>query len=215
MKRGAIFDMDGTLLNTERFYTQGWLETADKFGVERNLELAKAMSGSAVTVMPEIMHRFYPGIDADKYISTVVAFVKSESEKTLELMPGVKEILEYFKSQNVVMAVASSSLKTVVDANLTRTGIRDYFKVVIGGNQIKNGKPAPDIFLKAAEELGVAPDDCYVFEDSLNGVRAGHAAGASTIMIPDQAAPTEEIKKICRVYDSLNIAMQAIINAEL
>ena len=215
MKHGAIFDMDGTLLNTERFYTQGWLETADKFGVERNPELAKAMSGSAVTDMPEIMHRFYPGIDAAKYLSIVVDFVKSESEKTLELMPGVKEILEYFKSQNVVMAVASSSLKNVVDANLTRTGIRDYFKVVIGGNQIKNGKPAPDIFLKAAEELGVAPDDCYVFEDSLNGVRAGHAAGASTIMIPDQAEPTEEIKKICRVYDSLNDAMLAIINAEL
>ena len=215
MKRGAIFDMDGTLLNTERFYTQGWLETADKFGVERKPELAKAMSGSAVTSMPEIMHRFYPGIDATKYLSIVVDFVKSESEKNLELMPGVEEILEYFKSQNVVMAVASSSLKNVVEANLSRTGIIDYFKVVIGGDQIKNGKPAPDIFLKAAEELGVSASDCYVFEDSLNGVRAGYAAGASTIMIPDQAEPTEEIKKICRVYDSLNNVILAIQHNEI
>ena len=83
MKHGAIFDMDGTLLNTERFYTQGWIETADKFGLERKPELAKAMSGSSVTAMPEIMHRFYPDVDADKYISTVVDFVKSESAKRL------------------------------------------------------------------------------------------------------------------------------------
>ena len=214
MKHGAIFDMDGTLLDTERFYTIAWIETADIFGVEREPELAKRMSGTSAKMMPGILHEFYPDVDAQKYLEKVRAYVKSESDKELRLMTGVKDILEYFKSKNVAMAVASSSLKSVVDANLTRAGIRDYFQVIIGGDQIKNGKPAPDIFIKAAEEMNIAPADCYVFEDSLNGVRAGHASGALTIMIPDQTEPTEEIKKICRVYDSLTNAMKAIINEE-
>lgn len=215
MKRGAIFDMDGTLLDTEKYYTQGWIETADKFNVERKPALAAAMSGSAATAMPAIMKRFYPDIDAQKYVEMVREFVKNESIKEIKLMTGVKEILEYFKTKNILMAVASSSLKSVVEANLKRVGIRDYFNVVIGDDEIKNGKPAPDIFIKAAEGLKLSPNDCYVFEDSFNGIRAGHASGAETIMIPDQVQPSEEIRSLCTVYKSLNHAMKAIIEGKI
>ena len=202
--------MDGTLVDTERFYRKGWFEVADEFGYERNPELAIAMSGSDAKKMPEILHRFYPDVDAEAYANKVREIVRTESEKELRLMKGVKEILDYFRSQNVLMAVASSSKKAVVTANLTRSGIIDYFKVVIGGDQIKNGKPAPDIFLKAAEELKLSAKDCYVFEDSLNGIRAGYAAGCESIMIEDLTKPTDEIKKLCHVYDSMTLAMEAI-----
>ena len=215
MKRGAIFDMDGTLLDTEKYYTQGWIETADKFNVERKPALASAMSGSASTDMPAIMKRFYPNVDAKKYVEMVREFVKEKSAEEIKLMSGVKEMLDYFKSKNILMAVASSSLKSVVEQNLERTGIRDYFNVVIGGDEITNGKPAPDIFIKAAEGLNLSSKDCYIFEDSFNGIRAGHASGATTIMIPDQVQPSDEILSLCTVYKSLNHALKAIIEGKI
>ena len=211
MKRGAIFDMDGTLLNTERFYTQAWVETADKFNLPRKPELAKAMSGSNIKVMPDILHSFYPDVDALQYVDTVVQFCKDKTKENLELMPGVNEILLFFKSQNISMAVASSSNKDSIIENLQRSNILSFFDAIVGGNEVSNSKPAPDIFIKAAEKLNLNPKDCYVFEDSFNGVKAGHAANCLTIMIPDQVLPTKEIKEICLVYNDLFKAKEAIL----
>ena len=215
MKRGAIFDMDGTLVDTERFYRKGWLEVADQFGYERKPELATAMSGANAKKMPEIIHRFYPDVDAEEYGRRVREIVRIESEKELKLMNGVKDILDYFKAQGVLMAVASSSRISRVEPTVKRAGIWNYFKIVIGGDQIKNGKPAPDIFLKAAEELCLVPSECYVFEDSINGVHAGCAAGCETIMVEDLTVPTDEIRKMCHVYDSMTAAMEAIKRGEI
>ena len=215
MKRGAIFDMDGTLLDTEKFYRKGWLEVADSFGLERNVNLPIAMSGADSKRMPEILHRFYPNVDAEEYGKRVRAIVESESKKELRLMNGVLELLDYFKSQGIVMAVASSSRISRVEANIKQSGIADYFKIILGGNQIEHGKPAPDIFLKAAEELKLQPNECYVFEDSINGVRAGHAAGCDTIMVVDLTEPTEEIKPLCQIYNSMFEVLEAIKSGKI
>ena len=215
MKRGAIFDMDGTLVDTERFYRKGWLEVADTFGYERKPELALAMSGAGSKRMPEIIHSFYPDVDAEEYGRRVREIVRIESEKELNLMIGVKDILDYFKAQGILMAVASSSRISRVEPTIKLAGIGDYFKIILGGDQISNGKPAPDIFIKAAEALGLAPADCYVFEDSINGVRAGYAAGCETIMVEDLTAPTDDIRKMCRVYNSMTAAMEAIKRGEI
>lgn len=207
--------MDGTLVDTERFYRKGWLEVADQFGYERKPALATAMSGANAKKMPEILHSFYPDVDAEEYGRRVREIVRIESEKELKLMSGVKDILDYFKAQGVLMAVASSSRISRVEENIKRAGIWDYFKIILGGDQIKNGKPAPDIFIKAAEELGLAPSDCYVFEDSINGVHAGYAAGCETIMVEDLTAPTEEIRKMCHVYDNMTAVMEDIKRGEI
>lgn len=210
MKHGAIFDMDGTLLDTERFYAEGWLVVADYFGLERNAELPGRMSGTSWAVMPEILQKFYPGVDAEAYINKVVEYCDTKVKAQLDIMPGVIEILNYFKSSKISMAVASSSDKTVIEEKLQRVNLLQYFSAIVGGDEVINGKPDPEIFLKAAAAIRVAPEDCYVFEDSFNGVRAGHASGALTIMIPDQVQPTEEITKLCHVYKNMTFAKIAI-----
>ena len=114
------------------------------------------------------------------------------------------------------MAVASSSLKHQLDANLIKSGLIDYFDEVVSGTELKHGKPAPDIFLHAADMLGYKPEECYVFEDSANGIRAGHAAGCVTVMIPDLIAPTPEIESLCtKVCSDFYQVKDDIINGNL
>ena len=204
MKYGAIFDMDGTLFDTESIYRQGWIEIADNFGVERKPELATAISGSNIADMPAIVHRFHPSVDEHEYVNQVITFTKDKFNKNIELMAGVLEILEYFKSQNIKMAIASSSDISIIKRNIKRADIEKYFSALVGGDQIVHGKPAPDIFLKAAEEIHLDPKDCYVFEDSMNGIRAAAAANCIPIMVIDQIEPTDEVRALCAgVYNSL------------
>ena len=211
MQKGAIFDMDGTLVDTEKFFRDAWLETADKFGVERKLELAAAMSGSQRAEMPDILHKFYPKIDAEKYISRVYAQAEAQREKNIDLKSGVVEILEYFAEKKIPMAVASSSTAAMVEKNLTRTNIKKFFDVIVSGDDVEHGKPAPDIFLRAAEKIGVEPKNCYIFEDSFNGIRAAVAAKSLAIMVVDCVQPTDEIKKISAgIYNDFHEVLAAI-----
>ena len=217
MKRGAIFDMDGTLFDTEKLYRRAWLDVAVEFGEEKNFDLPTAISGSNLgEASYRVIRRFYPNIDAEAYLARVLQEVRAAAEKNLELMAGVEEILNFFQAAGVVMAVASSAPVATIEKNLTRTNLRGYFEVITGGDKVRRGKPAPDIFLLAAEELKLEPSDCYVFEDSFNGIRSASAAGCAAIMIPDTVQPTEEIKKLCAaIFPNLNEARRAIDCGEI
>ncbi|MBE8952047.1 MAG: HAD family phosphatase [Quinella sp. 1Q7] len=216
MKRGAIFDMDGTLFDTEKLYQRAWLDVAAQFGVEKNFDLPKAISGTNLGAESErIVRQFYPNIDAKAYIARVLEVVDTWRTQRLELMAGVEEILAFFKSAGVAMAVASSAPVAVIEENLTRANLRGYFEVLIGGNLVTHGKPAPDIFLLAAERLNLPASDCYIFEDSFNGIRAAAASGGVAIMIPDTVQPTDDIKKICAVFTSLTEAQRAIEHGQI
>ena len=217
MKRGAIFDMDGTLFDTEKLYRQAWLDVAAEFGEERNYGLPTAISGTNLgEASLRIIRRFYPNIDAEAYLARVLEEVQACAERNLELMTGVKEILAFFEAAGVRMAVASSAPVEVIKKNVTRANLRDYFEALIGGDKVTNGKPAPDIFLLAAEKLKLPASDCYIFEDSFNGIRAAQASGGVAIMIPDQVQPTDEIKKLCAaIFPNLNEAMLAIKEGRL
>ncbi|MBD3879136.1 MAG: HAD family phosphatase [Quinella sp. 1Q5] len=217
MKRGAIFDMDGTLFDTEKLYRQAWLDIAEEFGEERNYGLPTAISGTNIGAESHaIIKRFYPNIDAEAYLIRVLEEVQACAERNLELMTGVKEILAFFKVVGVRMAVASSAPVSVIEKNVTRANLREYFDFLIGGDKVTNGKPAPDIFLLAAEGLKLPASDCYIFEDSFNGIRAAQASGGVAIMIPDQVQPTDEIKKLCAaIFPNLNEARLAIKEGRL
>ena len=211
MKRGAIFDMDGLLFDTETLYQRGWTIIADEFGVARKPELGKACCGTCGDLTVQIVHQFHPTVDAKAYIRRVIEYVHDEAEKNLPLMAGVREILTYFHEHGIRIATASSSSVAQIEKNLTQSGLRNYFDAIVGGDLVAHGKPAPDIFLMAAARIGIPAEECYVFEDGYNGLRGAAAAGCAPIMIPDTMPPTDEMRAICMgIYPSLSAVLADI-----
>lgn len=194
--KGVIFDKDGILFDTESIYVRSWKKAGNTLGYPITNEICHEISGTSKTSQHSILHRHFPDIDSEKTMELCLKYTSEEMSAHLPEKPGVHEILEYFTQKGMKIAVASSSPKDQIIENLNRCGIKKYFDHIVSGMNLEHGKPWPDIFLLAAKKLGLPPEECYVFEDSFNGVRAGHKAGCKTIMIPDQEQPTEEIKQL-------------------
>ncbi|MCI8566337.1 MAG: HAD family phosphatase [Oscillibacter sp.] len=216
MKKGAIFDMDGLLFDTEKYYQESWVTLAGEFGVEHKPEFLKAVSGTSKESMFEVIRSFYPTIDVQEFVRRCLEMVEKRTQVSIDEKPGLHEILTFFRENGVRMAIGSSSTRAVIENNLRTAGITDYFDCIVSGQEIKRGKPDPEIFLLAAKGLGLSAEDCYVFEDAVNGIRAGAAAGCAAVMIPDLAEPTQEIYRISAgVYESLNQALLALRRGEI
>ena len=200
MKRGAIFDMDGLLLDTERLYQESWVEMARTFGQTADPAFPAAVSGTSGEGMREVIRRYYPAVDPYAFQAGCIARVDGIlDEQGPPVKPGAGELLEYLGARGVKLAVASSSGRERILSNLRAARLDRFFDAVVSGQQVERGKPEPDIFLFAAREIGCPPEDCYVFEDSVNGIRAGMAAGCVTVMVPDLAAPPKDlaVSKVC------------------
>ena len=124
---------------------------------------------------------------------------------------GLFELLEALKQEGYRLCVATSTRESTAKEELIDAGILPHFEDLVGGDNIKNGKPAPDIFLEAARRISVEPENCIVFEDSINGIKAAYNAGMKPIMVPDMVEPTEEIlPMIYRRFKSLDEAIPLI-----
>lgn len=204
--KGAIFDMDGLLFDTEKVFQQTWHEIADEYNVALDKDFARKICGTTGADTLRIIEEYYHVSDSDSEViaQDCVKRVRKKLAAYVPLKEGVHEILDFFKQKNIKMAVASSSFMQQIEANLKLVGIRDYFDAVVSGEEVSLGKPAPDIFLYAAKKIGCMPQECFVFEDSINGIKAGHAAGCMTIMVPDLVEATPQIRPYCTgVYSSL------------
>lgn len=212
MKQAAIFDMDGLMFDTERLYQESWMALAAEFGQVPDPAFPTAVAGTAGEGMRKVIRSYYPAVDPEAFISACFQRVRDITKTHLPEKPGLRTLLDLLRAKGVRMAVASSSEEDIIRRNLTTAGVTDYFDVVVSSTDpaVKDGKPAPDVFLYAAARLGVDPRDCWVLEDSLNGIRAAHAAGAAALMVPDTMEPTPEIRQICRVFPDLNAVAAAL-----
>lgn len=216
MKKGAIFDMDGLLFDTERIYQDGWRAMAVEFGLVPHPDFPAAVCGTSGVIMRETIRRYYPEVDPQAFVTGCVRWAKERFLQDVPVMPGAREILTFFQERGVKIALASSSSREVIESNLRRNGFQSFFDAVVCGADVRRGKPEPGIFLLAAERLGCKPEDCYVFEDGVNGSRAGIAAGCATVMIPDLTPPTEDLRERCAgIYPSLTAAQEAIAAGRL
>lgn len=195
MVKAVIFDVDGTLLDTERIYMQAWKDAAAELGYEITDALLKKtrainVKDAARIFEEEIGNGF--SYEKTRPIRVRIAEEIIQRESPI-LKPGVTELLAYLKDKGIRLSVASSTHLKGTKSHLAESGILEPFEVVVGGDMVTKGKPNPDIFLKAAELLGLTPDECIVVEDSPAGIRAAHAAGMKAVLVPDLAAITQEI----------------------
>ena len=209
--RGAIFDMDGLLIDSERIWQSQWHAIAAEMGLTLPESFPDEICGTAGERTLEVLRLRFPGGDPAAIKAECTRRVHKLEENGVPLKPGAREILTGLRRGGWRVALASSSPTDMIRVNLARCGIDGYFDALTSGQEVKNGKPEPDIFLLAAEKLSLPPEECYVLEDSLSGVEAGWRAHCRTIMVPDLMRPSAEARERCRfICRDLNEAWEAI-----
>ena len=209
--KAVVFDMDGVIFDSERAVMQCWKEVASRHNIPDIEKAILACTGTTMVRTREIMLNLY-GADFpyDEYARESSAIFHSRYDGgRLPMKPGVKELLTFLKEHNKKIALASSTRQQVVTDELRDAGIIEYFDRIICGDMVSRSKPAPDIFLKACEELNVSPSDSYAIEDSYNGIRAAHAGGLHPIMVPDLLPADGEMQSLAEiVLPSLTSVME-------
>jgi len=197
----VVFDMDGVIFDSERAVMQCWKEVASRHNIPDIEKAILACTGTTMVRTREIMLDLY-GADFpyDEYARESSAIFHSRYDGgRLPMKPGIKELLIFLKERGKKIALASSTRQQVVTDELRDAGIIEYFDRIICGDMVSRSKPAPDIFLKACEELNISPSDSYAIEDSYNGIRAAHAGGLHPIMVPDLLPADEEMQSLAEI----------------
>ena len=195
---GVIFDMDGTMFDTERMWATFWEPALAALGLPYREGLAEAARGTAGVTTRNVVRQFYgPDCDAEAIVDSLhrvadeVFFSAPVPKK-----PGLDTLLAWLKARHIPMAVASSSREAMIRHNLDVWGLTQDFTAIVSGQHVAHSKPDPEIFLLTAQKLDVEPSRCLVLEDSYNGVRAGAAGGFVTVMVPDLVPADDEMKRL-------------------
>lgn len=216
MTKGAIFDMDGTLVDTERLYRIGWLYAAEAVGEIPHPDFPEAMCSVGGEVADRNVKKFYPNRSFNELLPLCLKRFMELLQTELQLMPGVREILTYLKENGYKIGIATGSGRAVIDHNIQKCGIAEFFDTSIGGDEVENGKPFPDIYLLAAEKMNVPIEQCYIFEDSDNGVLGAVRSGGKTIMVTNLGEPNDFAKEHCiGTFKDMHEALAAIKNGSL
>lgn len=207
MVSGIIFDMDGVLIDSERQSNEGWLWAAGQLGVDMPMWLIGSFKGAPAELCCKFFDDYYKGVIdywEAKELRTQHVYKIRETEG-IPVKKGVKDIFEYIRNNGLKCAVATSTRRESAEKTLHEIGVWDYLDAVVYGDEVERGKPEPDIFLRAAKAIGVNPSEAVVVEDSINGIKAGYAAGMRVVHIPDTIAIDDDIRKLTyMVCDDLN-----------
>lgn len=175
-----IFDMDGVLIDSETFYTEMEQINFIQLGLNISHEEHITYQGTATDEMwkkIKAKHKVPYSIDELVKMTNDLTIPVFKNMEKMEPMPGVIKLLDKLKSRKIPLALASSSFPEVIEIVLDKTGLRDYFEEVVNSRMVGKSKPAPDIFLLAANQLNISPQRCIVIEDSTNGITAAKSAG--------------------------------------
>lgn len=205
--KGAVFDMDGLMIDTEKLYLQYWKQAAADFGyIMEDKHVFAIRSLSRKYSIPKLKGFFGDDFPTEKIRERRTELINSHIDKYgIEIKKGLFELLDYLKSNGIKLAVATATQRDRTMLYLNKINIIDYFDSVICGDMVTNGKPEPDIYITASEQLGLLPDECAAYEDSPNGIKSAFSAGCHAIMIPDMTQPDDEIiPMLSAVYESLD-----------
>lgn len=180
MIKYILFDMDGVLINTEPLHYQIWKQVLNENNINLDYEVYKTCIGSTRAFLYDVIKKTC-GIDFTENDAIGKRFheIKEEYIKTkgVPRIESVAETIRYLHDKGYHMAVASSSAPIYIEAHMEELGLTNFFEVLFSAENVKNPKPAPDVFLATAQQLNALPEECLVVEDSYNGIRAAKAAG--------------------------------------
>lgn len=208
MIKAVVFDMDGVIFDSEKLYRKHWMISGNEYGIpeEEMRMLCDKIAGATKERNAKLMKsHFGEDFDYDSFRGkTMERMDKEIAEQGLDLKEGVEELFSFLKEQGYKLGLATSTQKERAERNLNRAGLLEVFDHIVYGGIVEQGKPAPDIYLKACEELGVLPEEAIGIEDSINGVLSSSSAGLYTIMVIDLVKPTPEVEKRAdQIFDSL------------
>ena len=196
MIKGVISDMDGVMLDSEKLYVRFWCEAAQSFGFPMQSEHALSIrSMGRPFAIARLQGWFGEEFDYDtvrnKRIELMDRYVAANG---IEAKAGALTLLQWLRANGYRVALATATPVERATHYLEQVGLLPYFDEICSARQVAHGKPAPDIYLYAAERLGLRPEDCLALEDSPNGVRSAHAAGCKTVLVPDLDNPAQELQ---------------------
>lgn len=190
----CIFDMDGLLIDSERIALRVFQQTCEHYGIGHQLPLYQQLLGTNHETTQTILSNTLPAsINIEEFTDYWFEHYSALTSQAVPLMTGVNNLLSYLERRQIPKAVATSTNTDRAVSKLENSGIAHRFSFIIGGDQISNGKPAPDIYLKAAQTLSLEPSVCLGLEDSPNGVKAATSAGLQVVQIPDILEPDAEL----------------------
>jgi HAD superfamily hydrolase (TIGR01509 family) len=212
--QAVLLDMDGLMLDTERPTFELWNPVGRTFGYDIQPEMVFSMMGlSEKGIYTLFVNKYGKDFPYDEIRNEVKRRARKKFEDDgIALRPGLMTLLDCLAQRKIPCAVATSTDRERAEWKLDRTGIKSFFSAMVYGDEIANGKPAPDIFLTAASKLGIPPGDCVGFEDSGPGLLALNAAGIPSVFIRDLAQPSPEaLATVWRQYSSLAEAAEIFV----
>jgi len=183
MYKAVIFDMDGVLIDSQNFHYQADIDVIIKAGYSANMETVVPYTGIS---NPDRWPKYKESLNLAHDTETLINWHREKIETLFkkeckETIPGIPELLKYISEKGLKIALASSSHPELINIVLQQTGISSYFEAIVSGEDVENGKPAPDVFLCAAEKISVLPEHCIVIEDSPVGIKAAKNANMACI----------------------------------
>ena len=203
-KKAVIFDMDGSLIDSMWIWPEVDKEYVQKYHLTLPEDFHKAIEGKSYTETAAYFVDMFPGLH-----KTVEEVQAEWTNMTMELYktkvclkPGAREFLNKMQEQNVLLGIATSNGRTLAETALQALKIESYFASVRTACEVASGKPSPDVYLKVAEDLQMKPENCLVFEDIPNGIRAGKNAGMEVCAVDDAFSRplTEEKKRLADYF---------------
>lgn len=205
--KGAVFDMDGLMIDTEKLYLKYWKQASADFGYKMEDEHVFAIRSLARKYsIPKLKGFFGEDFPTEQVRARRTELINAHIDKNgIEIKKGLFELLDYLKSNGIKLAVATATQRDRTLLYLRKINALDYFDAIICGDMVTNGKPEPDIYITACAKLELPPSCCVAYEDSPNGIKSAFSAGCNAIMIPDMTKPDKEIiHMLSAVYESLD-----------
>jgi len=200
-----IFDMDGVIIDSEPIHFEVDIETMEHYGLSITHEQLERFVGMTNPEMWAILKQEYPLTDTVEEIIEVQLASKISKLRTSNLTPidGIAQLLHELNRRNIPIGLASSSPRRFIMEVLSKFQIERYFQVVVSGEEVDKGKPAPDVYYEAARQLGVDPESCVVIEDSRNGIKAAKAAGMKCIGFVNVNSGNQDLSAADRIVTSI------------